>query len=252
MTCIKVIKLVSICLIALYVIGCGFDDPYVPASVGSSTLSARIVTAPVINVADAEVILRGQESLSTVADAYGRFSFSDIPSGTYTLQMQKSPYLQSNITVNVEKNTKQDMGDLNVKLQGAISGIVSKEKLGTLYGEFEIVVYVDGVPRVPEKNANGDYMIDLSAKGNDINIRTVTKTIVYIDGTSYSAKVLDEGQILVEFVPPGIYNDVRVKQNTGNKSLSIAPGGPIVVNSGETRFLSAEPSNSTEKNNSSL
>ena len=240
MSWIKVITSVLICLIALYVIGCGFDDPYVPASVGSSTLSGGIVTDPIIDIAGAEVILRGQESLSTVADINGRFKLSDIPSGIYTLQLQKSPYLQSNISVTVAKDSKKDMGDLKVKLQGAISGIIPKNKLGTLYGEFEIVVYVDGVPRVPEKNSNGDYMIDLSASGNDINIRTVTKTIVYIDGTPYSAKVLDEGKIFVEFVPPGIYNDVRVKQNTGNNTLSMTPGGPIVVNSGETRSMSAE------------
>jgi hypothetical protein len=42
----------------------------------------------------------------------------------------------------------------------------------------------------------------------------------------------------VEFVPPGIYNDVSVKMNTGNNTLSLAPIGPIVVNSGETRILS--------------
>jgi len=228
----------TVCLV-LYISGCGFDDPYVPESVGSSTINGRIVTDPITDVAGAEVILRGEESLSTVADANGNFYLNDIKPGSYTLQLQKTPYLQNSIPVNVAKLSKQDMGDLKVKLLGAISGTVSKEKLGTLYGEFEIVVYVDGVPRVPEKNANGDYMIGLSASGNDINIRTVTKTIVYIDGTPYLAKVLDEGQILVEFVPPGIYNEVRVKMNTGNNTLSLAPVGPIVINSGETRFLSA-------------
>ena len=227
-----------VCLV-LYISGCGFDDPYAPESVGSSTINGRIVTDPITDIAGAEVILRGNESLSTIADANARFNFSDVKPGSYTLQLQKSPYLQSSIPVNVAKLSKQDMGDLKVKLLGAISGTVPKEKLGTLYGEFEIVVYVDGVPSVPEKNANGDYIIGLSASGNDINIRTVTKTIVYIDGTPYSAKVLDEGQILVEFVPPGIYNDVSVKMNTGNNTLSLAPVGPIVVNSGETRFLSA-------------
>lgn len=227
-----------VCLV-LYISGCGFDDPYAPESVGSSTINGRIVTDPITDIAGAEVILRGDESLSTVADVNARFNFSDVKPGSYTLQLQKSPYLQSSIPINVAKLSKQDMGDLKVKLLGAISGTVPKEKLGTLYGEFEIVVYVDGVPSVPEKNANGDYVIGLSASGNDINIRTVTKTIVYIDGTPYSAKVLDEGQILVEFVPPGIYNDVSVKMNTGNNTLSLAPVGPIVVNSGETRFLSA-------------
>ena len=227
----------TVCLV-FYISGCGFDDPYVPESVGSSTINGRIVTDPITDIAGAEVILRGEESLSTVADANGNFYLDDIKPGSYNLQLQKSPYLQSSIPVTVAKLSKQDMGDLKVKLLGAISGTVPKEKLGTLYGEFEIVVYVDGVPRVPEKNANGDYMIDLSASGNDINIRTITKTIVYIDDTPYSAKVLDEGNILVEFVPTGIYNDVRVKLNTGDKTLSLAPVGPIVVNSGETRTLS--------------
>jgi len=236
----NVVISIIICLLALYIYGCGFDDPYVPESVGSSTINGRIVTDPVADTAGAEVILRGEESISTLADVNGNFYLSDIKPGSYTLQLQKSPYLQSSIPVTVTKSSNQDMGDLKVKLLGAISGTVPKEKLGMLYGEFEIVVYVDGIPRVPEKNANGDYMIDLSASGNDINIRTVTKTIVYIDGTPYSAKVLDEGNILVEFVPPGIYSDVRVKLNSGDNTLSMTPIGPIVVNSGETRTLSAE------------
>jgi hypothetical protein len=226
-----------VCLV-FYISGCGFDDPYAPESVGSSTINGRIVTDPITDISGAEVILRGDESLSTIADVNARFNFSDVKPGSYTLQLQKSPYLQSSTPITVAKLSKQDMGDVKVKLLGAISGTVSKAKLGTLYGEFEIVVYVDGVPSVPLKNANGDYVIGLSASGNDINIRTVTKTIVYIDGTPYSAKVLDEGQILVEFVPPGIYNDVSVKMNTGNNTLSLAPIGPIVVNSGETRILS--------------
>jgi hypothetical protein len=230
------VSLIIFGFVMLYLTGCGFDDPYVPDSVGSSTLSGRIVANPSTDITETEVILKGQESLSAISDANGKFEIDDIIPGDYVLQIRKSPYLQTNLPVSIAKATKDDLGELNIKLQGAISAIIPLNKIGTLYGEFEIVVYVNGVPRVPERNTDGEFIIDLSSTGNDINIRTVTKTIVYIDGTSYSAKVLDGGELLVEFVPPGIYTDIRVKTNISGGTLPISTV-PIEVKSGEIRSI---------------
>jgi len=232
-----IIIFISIYIIG-YITGCGFDDPYVPASVGSSRLTGRIVTDPIIDVTNAEVILRGEYSASVIADANGRFQFQDITPGSYIIQIQKSPYLLSNIPVDIPKDSHKDLGDINLKLNGAISGKVPKEKISTLYGEFEIVVYVDGVPRLPEKNKYGEYTIDHLPTSGDVKIYTVTKTIVFIDNEQYSAKVLEDGEILTEFVPPGIYNSVKVKTTTKEGFLPLSAEGPIVVNSGETRYLS--------------
>lgn len=225
-------------LIPIYIIGCGFDDPYVPASVGSSRLSGRIITDPITDVTNAEIILRGEYSTSVIADANGRFQIKDITPGSYILQIQKSPYLQSNITVDIPKAVHKDMGDIHLKLNGAISGKVPQEKISTLYGEFEIVVYVEGIPRLPVKNKYGEYTIDHLPTNGDVKIYTVTRTIVFIDNEQYSAKVLEDGEILTEFVPPGIYNSVKVKTTTKEGFLPLTTEGPIVVNSGETRYLS--------------
>jgi hypothetical protein len=222
------VSLIIFGFVMLYLTGCGFDDPYVPDSVGSSTLSGRIVANPSTDITETEVILKGQESLSAISDANGKFEIDDIIPGDYVLQ--------TNLPVSIAKATKDDLGELNIKLQGAISATIPLNKMGTLYGEFEIVVYVNGVPRVPERNTDGEFIIDLSSTGNDINIRTVTKTIVYIDGTSYSAKVLDGGELLVEFVPPGIYTDIRVKTNISGGTLPISTV-PIEVKSGEIRSI---------------
>ncbi|MGB9597300.1 MAG: hypothetical protein ACPL7B_13550, partial [Candidatus Poribacteria bacterium] len=215
-----------------------FDDPYVPASVGSSRLSGRIITDPITDVTNAEIILRGEYSTSVIADANGKFQIKDITPGSYILQIQKSPYLQSNITVDIPKAVHKDLGDIHLKLNGAISGKVPLEKISTLYGEFEIVVYVDGVPRLPVKNKDGEYSIDHLPTSGDVKIYTVTKTIVFIDNEQYSAKVLEDGEILTEFVPPGVYNSVKVKTTTKEGFLPLTTEGPIVVNSGETRYLS--------------
>ena len=227
--------------ISIYIMGCSeFDDPYVPASVGSSSLTGRIITDPTTDATNAEAILKGQDSTSVITDSYGKFQFQDITPGSYTLQLQKSPYLQDNIPVNISKASDKDMGDINVKLDGAVSGKVPNDKISSLYGEFEIVIYVDGVPRLPQKNDNGDYMIDHLSSTGDVKIHTVTKTIVFVDGVQYSAKVLDGGVIMIEFVPPGIYNDIRVKTTTKEGSLPLSSEGPIVVNSGETRYISID------------
>jgi len=93
-----------------------------------------------MDVTNAEVILRGEYSTSVIADASGRFQFQDITPGSYIIQIQKSPYLLSNIPVDIPKASHKDLGDINLKLNGAISGKVPKEKISTLYGEFEIVV----------------------------------------------------------------------------------------------------------------
>lgn len=235
---LKLRYILILLFIPIYIIGCGFDDPYVPASAGSSKLSGRVVTDPITDVTNAEVILRGEYSTSVIADTNGKFQIKDITPGSYVLQIQKSPYLQSNIKVDIPKAIHKDMGDINLKLNGAISGKVPQEKISTLYGEFEIVVYVDGVPRLPVKNKDGEYTIDYLPTSGDVKIYTVTKTIVFIDNEQYSAKVLEDGEILTEFVPPGIYNSVKVKTTTKEGFLPLTTEGPIVVNSGETRYLS--------------
>ncbi|HGJ67555.1 TPA: hypothetical protein ENS27_19515 [bacterium] len=232
------ISIISIFAI-IYISGCGFDDPYVPDSVGSSTISGKIIPEPSTDVNMSEVILRGKESVSTVSDINGKFKIDNIIPGNYVVQIQKSPYIQTDFPINVSKDTKEELGEIKVKLLGAISATIPTNKLGTLYGEFEIVVYVNGVPRVPEKNSDGEFMIDLRTTETDINIRTVTKTIVYIDGTPYSAKVLDDGEIFVEFVPPGIYSNVSIKLNTPNATLPVI-SVPIEVKSGEIRSITLE------------
>ncbi len=224
--------------ISIYIIGCGFDDPYVPASVGSSRLSGRIITDPKMDVTNAEVILKGEYPTSVIADANGKFQIKDITPGSYTLQIQKSPYLLSSINIDIPKASNIDMGDIYLKLNGAISGKVPQEKISSLYGEFEIVVYVDGIPRLPVKNKYGEYTIDHLPTSGDVKIYTVTKTIVFIDNEQYSAKVLEDGEILTEFVPPGIYNNIKVKTTSKEGFLPLTTEGPIVVNSGETRYLS--------------
>lgn len=233
------IFIIIIVFVTSYLTGCGFDDPYVPDSVGSSTLTGKITTEPLIEMKDSEVILKGQESISDISDANGQFTIDNIIPGDYIIQIQKSPYLQTNIPVNIPKDTKYNLGEIKVKLNGAISATIPTNKLGMLYGEFEIVVYVNGVPRVPEKNSDGEFMIDLSSTESDINIRTVTKTIVYIDGTPYYAKVLEDGEIFVEFVPAGIYTDIRIKLNSANGTLPIT-SVPVEVKSGEIRSISLE------------
>jgi len=219
--------------------GCGFDDPYVPESVGSSSLSGKIITKPSIDVSNAEVILRGQESISIISDVNGNFDIDDIIPGEYIVEIQKSPYLLTSFPLNIAKDSKDDLGEIKVDLLGAMSLTIPPNKIGTIYGEFEIVVYVNGVPRVPERNSDGEFVIGLTSTGNDINIRTVTKTIVYIDGTPYYAKVLEDGEIFVEFVPTGIYTDISVKLNTANGTLPVS-SVPVEIKSGEIRSISLE------------
>ena len=66
----KYLLLLASCF-AIYIIGCGFDNPYVPEVVGSSTLTGQIVTEPAIDLTGTEVLLRGQDSFAAVTGADG-------------------------------------------------------------------------------------------------------------------------------------------------------------------------------------
>ena len=217
--------------------GCEFDNPYVPDSAASSTLTGRIITDPVMDLAGVEVLLRGQDSFAAVTDADGRFHFRDISPGDYSLQVQKKPYLQDSFPVSVRKSMDEDIGDVNVKLKGAIAGAIPNDKIAIIHGEVEVVVYIDGIPLVPKRDSEGALTIDLSSTENTISIEAATKITVYIDDVPYSATVQDEGIFIVEFIPPGIYNDIKVKLNSQENALPIVSGRPVVVKSGQTRFL---------------
>ena len=219
------------------VTGCEFDNPYVPDSAGSSTLTGRIVTDPVTDLTGAEVFLRGRDSFAAVTDADGRFRFQDIPPGDYSLEIQKKPYLQESFPVNVHKSVDEHIGDVDINLKGAITGTIPDDKIAIIHGEVEVVVYIDGVPLVPQRANEGDLIINLSSTESSIAIHAETKVTVYIDNVAYSATVQDEGSFIVEFVPPGIYNDIRIKLDSGEDSLPIVSGGPVVVKSGQTRLL---------------
>ncbi len=224
-------------LITFYITGCGFDDPYIPDSVGSSTLKGHIVTEPLIDTTGTEVHLRGPSSFAGLTDSGGNFSFKNIPPGNYIVYLQKSPYLLDSFPVNVKKAEEETIGDIKIKLHGAITGVIPGDKISILQGEVEIVVYVNGIPNIPQRDQNGDFFIDLSSPDNIITIRTVTKTTVYIDGKGYTAKVMDDGNFIVEFVPPGIYNDIKVKLNSKEDTLTLVSNGTIEVKSGQTRIL---------------
>jgi len=241
MVILKYGYLTIFCFMMFYIMGCGFEDPYVPDSAGSSMLTGRIVADPVIDITGAEVLLRDQDSFSTIADSNGKFYFQNIPPGSYSLQVQKAPYLQESFSINIRKATDEDIGDMNVKLKGAIAGTIPSDKIGIIDGDIEIVVYVNGIPCVPQKNNTGDFVIDISSPESKINIHTVTKTTVYIDNVPYRAKVLDGGNFIVEFVPPGIYNDIQVKLSSKEGRLPIILDGTIEVKSGQTRFLPSSP-----------
>lgn len=234
----------------LYIIGCGFDDPYVPDSVGSSTLKGHIITEPVIDLTGTEIHLRGPSSYAVLTDSSGNFSFKDIPPGNYLIHLQKSPYLLDSFPVNVKKANEEIIGDIKIKLRGAIAGVIPSDKISILQGEVEIIVYVNGVPNIPKRDQNGDFFIDLSSPDNVITFRTITKTTVYVDDTRYTAKVMDDGNFIVEFVPPGIYNDIKVKLNSKEDMLTLVSNGTIEVKSGQTRILpvSATVSSSLIKN----
>ncbi len=226
------------CLLAICVISaCEFDDPYVPDFAGSSTLTGQIVTEPETDVAGTEVFLRGQDSFIDVADADGRFHFQYIAPGDYFLQVQKRPYLNTGFPVIIRKSMDVDMGDLKGNLKGAIAGTIPRDKLGNIHGELELVVYANGVPLILDKGGEGDLAIDLSSTESNIIIHTITRITVFIDNVPYSAIIEEGGEFLAEFIPPGIYSDVRVKLNTEGNSLPIASGSPIVVKSGQTRVL---------------
>lgn len=224
-------------IIAISIIGCEFDDPYVPDSVGSSTLIGHIVTDPISDVSNVEVILNGKHSFATLTDSTGTFKFVDIPPGDYTVIIQKSPYLQDDFTVSVQKSQERDIGQIKLKLKGAISGTIPKEKISILQGEVELIVYVNGIPRIPHRNVDGDFYLDLSSSDSIITIKTVTKIIVFLNGKSYNAKLMDNGIFLVEFVPPGIYNDVEVKLSSGQEVLPIVTNATIEVKGGQTRVI---------------
>jgi hypothetical protein len=225
---------------AILATGCDFENPYVPESAGSSTLAGRIVADPMINLTGTEVILRGQDSFATVTGANGEFAFRDIPPGDYSLQAQKKPYLQDTISVNIPKSEDR-VEDVDIKLKGAIAGTIPDDKIAIIHGEVEVVVYIDGIPLVPRQDSAGDFTIHMSSTESSISIQAATKITVYIDNVPYLATVQDEGTFIAEFVPPGIYSDIRVKLNSKESALPIVSGGPVVVKSGQTRFLTSAP-----------
>lgn len=224
-------------LIACAIPACDFDNPYVPDSAGSSTLTGRIVTDPKTEMEGAEVFLDGKDSFAGVTDADGIFRFEYVPPGDYSLQVRKKPYLQTTFPLNIRKDTDLDTGNLKADLRGAISGTIPKNKMGVIYGELEIIIYVDGVPHILQEGDESDLTVDLSSSENNVNIHTTTRITVYIDNIPYSAIMEDGGQFTVEFVPPGIYSDIRVKLISDDDRLQIASGSPIVVNAGQTRVL---------------
>ena len=223
------------------VIGCDFDDPYVPDSAGSSTLTGRIVTNPETDLTGAKVLLSGQDSFATVADADASFLFQDVPPGNYSLYVEKEPYLQDSISVSIEKSTEKDIGNVHFNLKGAIIGTIPDDKISIVNGEVEIVVYIDGVPLVLQPDNEDDFTIDLSSPDSTITVQAATRITVYIDNVIYSAMVQDDKTFLVEFVPPGVYNDIRVKVNSGETAIPIVSGGPVVIRGGQTRFLTSSP-----------
>ncbi|MFC1713950.1 carboxypeptidase-like regulatory domain-containing protein [Candidatus Poribacteria bacterium] len=234
----RYLALFMTCLLAICVISaCEFGDPYVPDFAGSSTLTGRIVAEPATDVAGAEVFLRGQDSFTNIADADGRFHFQYITPGDYFLQVQKRPYLNTGFPVTIHKSMDVDTGDLKGNLKGAIAGTIPGDKLANIHGELELVVYADGVPLILDKGGEGDLAIDVSSTESKLIIHTITRITVFIDNVPYSAIIESGGEFLAEFIPPGIYSDVRVKLNTEGNSLPIASGSPIVVKSGQTRVL---------------
>ena len=237
----RYLTLLAPCLAIVYIVGCEFDNPYVPDSAGSSTLAGRIVTDPVVDLTRVEVLLRGQDSFAAVTDADGRFRFRDIPPGDYSLQIQKKPYLQDSFPVSVRKSMDEDIGNINVELKGAIAGAIPNDKVAIIHGEVEVVVYVDGIPLVPHRDSEGAFAIDLSSTESSISIEAATKITVYIDDVPYSATVVDEGNFIAEFIPPGIYNDIRVKLNSKEDALPIVSDGLVEVKSGQTHFVPSAP-----------
>ena len=230
--------LLILCLIVACTTGCEFDEPYVPDYAGSSTLTGQIVADPVMDLTGAEVFLRGQNSFADVTGTDGKFGFQDIPPGDYSLQVQKRPYLQGTFPVSVSKSANESAGNLKAELKGAISGFIPDGKMTLLHGEVELTIYVDGVPTTLQQDSDDDLAISLSSADSNINIRAIIRITVYIDDVPYSAIVQGERQFLVEFVPPGIYNDIRVRLNSKETAFPIALGGPVVVKSGQTRVLS--------------
>ena len=232
--------LFTLCLIVACVTGCEFDDPYVPDYAGSSTLIGKIAAEPAMDLTGTEIFLRsvpGQNSFADVTGVSGEFRFQDIPPGDYSLQVQKRPYLRDTFPVSVSKSADENAGDLKAELKGAIAGVIPDDKLTVMHGEVEVTVYIDGVPLTLQQDDGDDFTINLSSSESNISIHATTRITVYVDDISYSATVQSEGQFLVEFVPPGIYNDIRVKLNSKETAFPIASGGPVVVKSGQTRVL---------------
>lgn len=227
----------AILLMVCVISACDFEDPYVPDFAGSGTLTGRIVTHPAIELGRAEVFLSGQDSFAGITDENGSFHFQYITPGDYFLQVQRKPYLLDSFPMTILKSMNKDTGDLEVNLRGAIAGTIPRNKMGDVHGELELIVYVDGVPLILQKGSEGDLAIDILSDESNITINTTTIITVYIDDVPYSATIQDDGTFLVEFVPPGIYSDVRVKLNSGENGLPIASGSPIVVKSGQTRVL---------------
>ncbi|MBD3184283.1 DUF2012 domain-containing protein [Candidatus Poribacteria bacterium] len=235
-------KVICLSGILLYVFlflltGCDFEDPYVPDYAGSSTLTGGLTSNPPINLDKTQVLLRGEDSFSTITDTKGEFSFRDLPPGDYILFVQKSPYIQENFQISIPKSREIDLGKFQVSLKGAVTGYIPDEKLATLEGELEIVIYIDGTPLIIDQSEDRDFIIDLKSTKSDIDIQAETKINVYIDDEFYSAKVNEDGNFIIDFIPPGIYNRIWIRLNSTGKIIPIASDSPIIIRSGETRLL---------------
>ena len=232
--------LFTLYFVVAYVIGCEFDEPYVPDYAGSSTLSGQIITNPVTDLTSTEVFLRGQDSFANVTGADGVFNFQHVPPGDYLLQVQKHPYLQNTFPVTIRKSTDEEVGVLESTLTGAITGTIPADKLALIDAEVGLILYIDGVPTTLQQDSEEDITIDSESTETIIDFRSTIRITVYVDDIPYSAIVFDDWQFLVEFVPTGIYSDIRVKANSGETAFPIPLDGPVVIKSGQTRVLPPE------------
>ena len=176
---------VLFCIISLILVGCDFEDPYVPDYAGSSTIKGKLISNPPINLDKTQVLLRGEDSFAVVTDVNGEFSFRDLPPGEYILFVQKTPYIQDSFHISVPKSNNLNLGELLVSPKGAIAGNIPSNKLAILQGELEIVIYINGTPLIVDQSEDRDFTIGLKSTDSDIDIQAETKIAVYIDDEYY-------------------------------------------------------------------